>query len=67
MNATPLNATSKTGRLEATIASLTEYRDALRADLATMGAAKLETRWHTDRVRELEATERRLASLGIEG
>ena len=45
---------------EKTVASLIEHRDAIRADLAKMGANKIGTPWHTDRVNDLQLTIKRL-------
>ena len=50
-------------RTEQTRRELTEYNDALRAELAKAPAWKKNTRWAIDREREIELNERRLALL----
>ena len=39
-----------------TLRDLEDYRDAIRAELATMSDAKIGTAWHTDRVDALWLT-----------
>jgi hypothetical protein len=52
-------------RREQTIRELLEMRDSSVEDIRTMAPQKNGTLWHTDRIREIQACNRRLQLLGV--